>query len=150
MPNAQALRVPKVDPVSEIRNSIDGFIRALESKDLDAILTYYAPDIVAFDMMPPLQYLGIKSWGEVWKRSLDMMKGEIKAEIRDLSIDVNGDLAICHGLNHFVLTGEDNVDMWFRWTASMRQINGKWLVTHEHTSVPGDMETGKTLTDLKP
>jgi ketosteroid isomerase-like protein len=41
-------------------------------------------------------------------------------------------------------------DFWLRWTACYRKANGKWLITHEHVSVPVDMESGKALLDLKP
>jgi ketosteroid isomerase-like protein len=36
------------------------------------------------------------------------------------------------------------------WTNAVRKIGGQWKVTHEHLSVPYDMETGKASLDLKP
>jgi ketosteroid isomerase-like protein len=138
---------------ADIRQSIESFMRAFRAKDLQGIIACYAPSVVAYDMMPPLRYTGIQAWEKIWEQSLAMMDGTIEPEIRDLTIDVSasGDLALCHGLNHFVLKGgKEAVDMWFRWTAGFRKINGKWLVTHEHTSVPSEMESGKSLTDLKP
>lgn len=150
MANVQALRVPQADPRDEIRGAIDGFMQAFEAKDLNGILACYAPDVVVYDMMPPLRRSGMQEWRGVWEKSLNMMKGDIQTELRDLHIDVNGDLAVCHALNHFVMTGGEQADIWFRWTATFRKISGKWLVTHEHTSVPGDVESGKAILDLKP
>lgn len=31
-----------------------------------------------------------------------------------------------------------------------RKIDSKWMIVHEHDSVPFDMETGKASIDLKP
>jgi hypothetical protein len=35
-------------------------------------------------------------------------------------------------------------------TAGYRKTGGKWLVTHEHVSMPVDMKTGKSPAGLKP
>ena len=48
------------------------------------------------------------------------------------------------------MTNGREVDMWVRMTVGFRKINGKWMVTHEHTSVPFDAESGKASVDLKP
>jgi hypothetical protein len=29
-------------------------------------------------------------------------------------------------------------------------MNGKWLIVHDHISVPADFESGKAMLDLKP
>lgn len=42
------------------------------------------------------------------------------------------------------------VVMWVRETNLLRRKNGRWLVVHDHVSVPFDFATGKALTDLKP
>ena len=45
--------------------------------------------------------------------------------------------------------GQKN-DRWLRWTACYRKTNGKWLIVHEHVSVPADVRNGKAMLDLKP
>jgi ketosteroid isomerase-like protein len=37
-----------------------------------------------------------------------------------------------------------------RVTQCLRQQNGRWLIMHEHFSMPCDMESGKALFDLQP
>ena len=86
----------------------------------------------------------------MWAKSLPMMTGNITFEFRDLAVEVSDNLAVCHALNHFKMANGESVDMWMRWTSAMKKIDGKWLVIHEHTSVPSEMETGKALVDLKP
>ena len=40
--------------------------------------------------------------------------------------------------------------MWVRTTVCFRKIDGTWLITHEHNSVPFNPETGKASLDLAP
>jgi ketosteroid isomerase-like protein len=72
--------------------------------------------------------------------------------MRNLSVTAGNDVAFCHGLNGSTGTNRDGakVDMWWRATNCLRKIDGKWLITHAHSSEPFDMRTGKALFDLKP
>jgi ketosteroid isomerase-like protein len=48
-------------------------------------------------------------------------------------------------------TDGQNVDLWFRATLGFRKIDGKWTITHEHSSVPFYMDGSfKAAIDLKP
>ena len=40
--------------------------------------------------------------------------------------------------------------MWVRATTCYRKIDGTWMITHEHQSVPFDTESGKASLDLEP
>jgi len=44
----------------------------------------------------------------------------------------------------------EKTDVWVRATVCFRKIDGQWKVTHEHISVPFDMETFKASVHLKP
>lgn len=135
----------------ELLRVIENFTDAIEKKDLEMIMSFYAPEIVAFDMMTALKYEGTSDWRKVWQQALPMMDGHLTSEMRDLSIDVAQDVAICHSLINVKLTGGSlNHDTWMRWTAGFHRTNGNWLITHEHTSVPVDTQTGKAMMDLVP
>ena len=42
-------------------------------------------------------------------------------------------------------------DLWFRVTLGLRRVDGRWLVTHEHESVPFEMDGSfRASTDLTP
>jgi ketosteroid isomerase-like protein len=70
-----------------------------------------------------------------------------------LSITVGDSVAFCHSLNRISgarTTGEET-DVWVRGTVGFRRIGGKWTLTHEHLSVPFEMEPPfKASLDLKP
>ena len=65
---------------------------------------------------------------------------------------MDGDLAFSHCLSHATgktMDGRD-IDVWMRATDCYQKMNGKWMIVHEHVSVPGDFESGKILQNLKP
>jgi uncharacterized protein (TIGR02246 family) len=136
---------------AEIRTLIDHWAKALRAKDADGVVSHYG-DNVMFVLAPPLQVSGeadaknLKAWFSTWQ-------GPIGYDIRDLNIIAGNNVAFCHSLNRMSGTKTDggNVDMWFRETLGLRKIGGKWMITHEHSSVPFYMDgTFKAAVDLKP
>lgn len=79
-------------------------------------------------------------------------QGPIGYEMRDLSITTGDGVAFCHSLNRVSATRTDGkkLDMWWRATVCYCKIDGKWMITYEHSSVPFDVESGKASLDLKP
>ena len=135
---------------SEIRGLIEDRVRAIREKDVDSVVSEYAPDLVMSNLAPPLQNKGVDKKGiEKW---FSQYEGVIDCEIRDLSISTGDDLAFCHYLYRITgtMTNGNKVDMWVRATLCFRKIEGNWLITHEHDSEPFDMQTFKALLDLKP
>jgi uncharacterized protein (TIGR02246 family) len=135
----------------QIRALVGNMATAIRAKDVEALMTHYAPDVLAFDLLPPLQYSGadaIRKRVSAWFSSFE---GSIGFEMRNLSITAGDDVAFCYSLNGVSGTskGGAKVDMWWRATNCFRRIDGTWLVTHGHSSEPFDMETGKALLDLK-
>lgn len=137
---------------TSIRQMLADFTLAMQAKDVERIMSYYAPDLVAFDLMPPLRFQGRDEYRKAWEIGLDMMKGPWTFEQRDLKVQVSGDLAFCHALNHAAGESRDgkSMDGWMRWTCCLRKVNGKWQIVHEHNSVPIDMESDKAEWNLKP
>lgn len=137
---------------AEIQHLIDRWTKAIHDKDIDGIMAVYAPEVVVFDIMPPMQYKGKDAYRSDYVKSLEQFKVPIETEIRELSITTGDSIAFSHSiqrLNGTLKTGE-KTDLWVRFTDCYRKINGKWLVVHEHISVPTDFESGKAVLDLKP
>jgi uncharacterized protein (TIGR02246 family) len=142
----------KVNSEAQIRELVDNWVQAVRAKDIEGLLANYAPDIVAFDVMPPLQNVGVEAYRKLWEMCFDEFPGSIGFEIRDLHISAGDEVAFCHHFGRFSGTSKkgEKIDNWMRGTVCFRKIDGKWLVTHEHVSVPIDMESSKGLFDLKP
>ena len=138
---------------AQIYALIDAWVQAIRAKDVNGVMSHYAADIVTFDLAPPLQYVG----AEVLRKNLQewfaTFRGPVGYEMRDLSITASDDVAFCHSRNRIsgTRTNGEETDVWVRATVCYRKIDGKWLVTHEHASVPFYMDGSyRAAVDLKP
>jgi uncharacterized protein (TIGR02246 family) len=138
---------------AEVRELMDNWLRAVRTKNVNGVMSHYAPDIVTFDIAPPLQYRGADAYRRNWEEWFPTFRGPIGYEMRDLSITVGDDVAFCSSLNRIsgTRTNGEKTDVWVRATVCCRRIDGKWMVTHEHVSVPFYMDGSyKAAVDLKP
>jgi ketosteroid isomerase-like protein len=135
-----------------IRALIEECAKAVRAKDIEKVIAYYAPDVVVFDLLPPLKFVGAAHYRQNWAEWFTSWQGLIGYEIRDLTITASDKVACSRSLNHITGTrtnGEKN-DVWVRATVCFQKIGDEWKITHEHLSVPYDMETLKASIDLKP
>ncbi len=140
---------------AQIRQLIAEQETAMRRGDAQALVDLYAPEVLVYDLAPPLR----KSGAEVldpeglrkWFATFD---GGVHFDVRDLHVTVGGDVAYCHSLNRLAATplGEPGgFELWFRSTVCFRRIDGRWRVTHEHTSTPFDMDGSfRASVDLQP
>jgi ketosteroid isomerase-like protein len=137
---------------AQLRALIDERVEAVRAKEIDALMARHAPDVLMFDALNPLRYTGADAVRERAEEWFSWYQGPIGYEVRDLSITAGDGAAFCHYLYRVTgtMTNGREVDMWVRSTVCFRKIDGKWLVAHEHTSVPFDAESGKASVDLKP
>jgi ketosteroid isomerase-like protein len=137
---------------ADIRRRIDKVVNALRAMDIEGVMSIYAPDIVSFDITPPLRYVGAETKRKGWVDAFAMYQPPLGYEIRDLTITVGDDVAFSHSLNRVsgTLKNGHRSDFWLRWTACFRKIDGNWLIAHDQVSMPVDLESGKALLDLEP
>lgn len=147
-----AIEDNKNDDEAQIKRVIEEGREAIRAKNLDRVMSMYAPDLVSFDVVPPLQYVGADAYRKQWSRVFSSFPGPIDYETAALSITVGDDIAFAHSFNRLsgiMVTGQ-KVGSWLRWTACFQKINGTWLITHMQVSAPVNMETGKAALALKP
>lgn len=137
---------------AEIRALIDGFVKAIRAKDVNGVMSVFAPDVVSFDLGPPLQHGGGEAFVTRWQELFTSYQGPIDYEVHDLSVMAGDDVAFTHSLNRIGGTTRSGqkTDRWLRWTACYRKIDGRWLIVHEQVSVPVDVRSGRAALDLKP
>lgn len=133
-----------------VRQCIGQLVEAIRAKDIDRVLSFYAPEIVSFDLDPPLGYEGMPKKRRAWQAVFARYDGPVGYEMRGLDVTTNGDLAFAHSLNHVngTLVNGRSSDLWVRWTACLQRADGIWLVVHDHVSVPADLEQGRAVMDL--
>jgi ketosteroid isomerase-like protein len=147
---------------AEVRAILDSRIEACRAKDIDRLMSLYSPDIVHFDCVPPLEFVGSDAVRRNFLRWFDEYEGTINLETHHLNIAISesGDVAFVHMLH--LDTGTMDLDnetrernkeqardrtLWLRSTVCLQRSDDKWLVTHEHISLPVDLETMIAIPD---
>ena len=133
---------------TKIREAIAELQRAVCAKNVDAILSHYSADAVVFNVKPPYQIRGMAQWRDVWEKSLAHFPASFGTETRDVAITASGELAFARYLLSF--TGLPGSQTWIRVTTVYKRSEGKWLIVHEHNSVPFDPETLKVVFEVEP
>jgi uncharacterized protein (TIGR02246 family) len=127
-----------VQAEKELRQLITNWSKAVESLDAARIVADYTPDVVSYDAIPPYKSVGPEKIKAAWECCLPYFPQSFKSEHRDLEFHIDGDLAVVHGLHHFVPEQPDHPcgQTWMRVTVCYRRVNGQWKVFHEHISLP--------------
>jgi ketosteroid isomerase-like protein len=128
----------RTNDTAEIRALEQRLIDGIKAKDLNQIMSCYSDDMFAFDVVPPQQYVGAAAFRKPWQGFLDMLKGPINAEVNDLVINSDGEIAYSHSVHHFSGTTNEGkpFDATFRITDVYRKSHGKWVIVQEHVSLP--------------
>lgn len=137
----------------EIRQLMGGWVNAVRGKDVEAALAGYAPDVVSFDLAPPLRYRGITAMRRSLEEWFPTFRGPVGYEFRDLTITAGDEVAFAHSLNRISGSRTDGTetDVWVRATVCFRRIRGEWAITHDHVSAPFEMTPPfKAALGLKP
>jgi uncharacterized protein (TIGR02246 family) len=141
-----------MDGRAELRELVEERIAAVHAKDPKPLAARQHPDITTFNLLPPLHARGSAAVEEATRKWFDGYASDIGYEVRDLHVMADGDLGLCTFLYHVsgtLKTGAE-VDMWVRATLGCQRIDGRWLIVHDHESVPFDPATGQALLSLRP
>ncbi|WP_020667714.1 YybH family protein [Amycolatopsis nigrescens] len=123
---------------SEITASWERRIEACRDKDIDRLMACYSPAIVYYDVIPPLRFAGFEEVRGNFLRWFGEYDGPIGLETRDATAAVSGDVAFAHMLHLDSGKRTNGLDLaiWVRSTVCFRRLADRWLITHEHVSLP--------------
>src|SRR5467141_502073 len=135
------------DSTQEIRAWLDRWTKAFTKQDVDTIMALYTDDVVAYDLVPPLQYIGKAAYRADWQQFFAQYESDLHVETRDLHVGASGEFGYATGLQMIsgTLKHGQKSGMWIRFTSLYRKVNGKWLDFHDHVSLPVDIQSGKAL-----
>ena len=148
-------RTVRTQEEAQIRQLMDERATAMRARDAERLVSGYAPNVVKFDLAPPLQRTPADARDvnrlRTWFSGFD---GPIDYEIRDLTVTTGEDIAFCHSLNRLSTTPHGaprSFNLWFRATICLRKVDGTWRITHEHNSTPFYMDGSfRAAVDLAP
>jgi len=88
----ESMTVQRPTDEANIRQRIDRWLEALRAMDLEGVMSLYAPDIVSFDIVPPLRHVGAKAKERNWMDAFALYQRPLGYEIRDLTLTVGDDV----------------------------------------------------------
>jgi uncharacterized protein (TIGR02246 family) len=123
---------------AEIRALIERWAAAVRKHDRKGILADHDPDIVMFDVPPPLRLKGMGKYRRSWDLFFSWHGPSDAYDVRALEIVAGSDVAFAVALMRCGGTGDkgEHSELDFRLTIGLRKIGGRWRVVHEHHSVP--------------
>jgi ketosteroid isomerase-like protein len=151
-PDDLALEDAMASSEPEIRALLGRQSEAMREKNIDQLMSLYSHDVVYFDTVPPLRFVGSDALRSRFLRWFDRFQGSIGIESRDLSVLSSGDIAVAYWLSRAsgTLTNGREVGSWVRATSCCQRSGRRWLITHEHVSFPVDAASGSVATDEQP
>ena len=125
---------------SRIKALLEAWADAVRRHDLPKILAHHAPDIVMFDVPPPLQCKGIAEYEKTWELFFRCNEPGTAFDIEEISVTAGEDVAFAVVIMRCGPNSSPNPadrdGFPFRLTVGLRKLDGDWRITHEHHSVP--------------
>lgn len=141
--------MPTAAARDEVMAVLDKRLEASQKRDIDALMSVYSPDIVYFDIIPPHRFAGTDQVRKNFLRWFDEYKGDISLETLEPRVAAGQDVAFAHMLNPDTGTRRsgDNATVTVRSTVCLQKTGGRWLITHEHVSLPLNPQNWQAVVD---
>ncbi|RDI36435.1 YybH family protein [Falsibacillus pallidus] len=140
---------------TKVQDVLDNYQKAVHEQDVEKFVSTYAEDVHIFDCWGKWECEGAESWRASvvdWFNGLKAEEVTLKVLFSDTVIEESGELAFIHSNVTFAAhnaADEKLRQMTNRFTFGLKRADGEWKVTHEHSSLPISMETGKGMFNLK-
>jgi ketosteroid isomerase-like protein len=121
-----------------VRDLVENWASAVRATDFDGILANHAPDMLMFDVPPPMQLKGIKDYKKSWDLFFSWARDSGVFDIKEMNITAGHDVAFVTALMRCagIEANGDRMELDFRLTIGLRKIGSQWIITQEHHSVP--------------
>jgi ketosteroid isomerase-like protein len=129
---------PPAADESQIRNLLEQWALATRQGRTPDVLKRHAPDLLVYDVLPPMKYEGAETYRRSWDDWQPATRGQARFDLEDLSVTAGAEVAYatcfirCGGTLTSGRTFEDVV----RATFCLRKARDGWLVAHQHVSKP--------------
>lgn len=140
----------------KVQDVLENYKSAVYQKDVERFLSIYDLGVHIYDCWGNWECKGISAWKEnvvAWFNDLRDDGVLLKVDFNDLLFEENLNLAFVHCAVTFSAykekSGEKFRQMTNRFTFGLKKVKGSWVITHEHSSLPIDIKTGKGIFNLK-
>jgi ketosteroid isomerase-like protein len=125
-------------PQDEIREILEEWARATREGAQEEVLRNHEPEVVIYDVLPPLKYDGAEAYRKSWDEWQPDTEGEFHFDLHELEVSAGRDVGFAHGLIRCAgrtVEGREFED-WVRATFCLRRHDAGWRVAHQHISMP--------------
>jgi uncharacterized protein (TIGR02246 family) len=121
-----------------VRDVIEAWAAAVRRRDYAGILQNHTSDFVMFDVPPPLRSDGLEAYEKTWDLFFSCSNDAVRFEIQQMGVTAGSDVAFAVATMGCNAPGPDGKvePLDFRLTVCLKKIDGRWMIAHEHHSVP--------------
>jgi ketosteroid isomerase-like protein len=120
-----------------LRELITRWAAAVRNEDLAGIRADHDPDMLMFDVPPPFLSRGLDAYMATWQPFFAMQARPVEFMLRDVEITAGDEVAFATAVGRCGdLSSGTRVDLEFRLTIGFRKLGGRWIIVHEHHSIP--------------
>jgi uncharacterized protein (TIGR02246 family) len=125
------------DAEAEIRRLDTELTEALRARDIERLLSCYAPDVEVFHPGAGREQRGTDALRALCESEFARTTGPVGRETRQFRVHVDEGIALGHALVRVQATRTDGTprDEEVRVTTGYRNIGLRWVIVHEHVSV---------------
>jgi ketosteroid isomerase-like protein len=123
---------------TQVRAVLENWAKATRQNHQDEILKNHVPDLVIFDVLPPMKYENTESYRQSWNEWQPETQSEGQFDLENLFVTASTDLAFAHCFIRCGGTmpdGQTFQDL-VRATFCLKKIDGAWKILHQHVSKP--------------
>ncbi|HET7577691.1 MAG TPA: nuclear transport factor 2 family protein [Bacillales bacterium] len=140
---------------SQVQEVLENYKSAVYEQDVEKFVSAYTDDVHVYDCWENWECHGLSEWKGMVTEWFGGLKEEgvlLKTTIEDLAVEENANLAYVHCNVTYAAhnkSGEKLRQLTNRFTFGLKKESESWYITHEHSSLPISMETGKGIFNLK-
>jgi ketosteroid isomerase-like protein len=140
--------------MQEIQDVIMTRAARFSAGDVAGMQESNAPSVVDYSLAPPLVAAADGRDPKPPSEWIAGFEAPPRFTVTDLNITADRDVAFATSLNSMTAVPRGSAQeftLWYRVTLGLRRVDGRWLVTHQHHSVPFYMDGSmRAAVDLKP
>lgn len=127
-----------MDDEKIIKQLLENWARSISAGENDKVLKNHSKSAVIYDVLPPMKYEGTESYRKSWDEWQPETQVESLFDLHDLKIVSDQNVAFAHAFIHCggALPDGKNFEDWVRATFCLEKQDDKWLITHQHISMP--------------
>jgi ketosteroid isomerase-like protein len=124
----------------EIRTLLENWASAVRSRQLNGILAHHSPQVLMFDVPPPIVSKGIEAYRRTWDTFFSWATEPVIFNFDELEVTAGHDVAYVTALMR--CAGKERsgeiTNLRFRLTVGLRKLANQWTIMHEHHSIPAE------------